>query len=135
MLGPGIPRATIGSRPGPPIPSGTPIFAIGLGVGSSPPPGSSPATALAGARRDRALDSSGMTPGLVFLSHEPNVSKYRRGSRGMCCHKMFYEQATSRRLLRYKAHRDIKIDKTRGRDFGVNIKLQFITNGVDLPSQ
>lgn len=37
--------------------------ARGLGVGRRPPPGIIPATALAGASRDIALDSSGMTPG------------------------------------------------------------------------
>lgn len=35
---------------------------MGLGVGSSPPPGRIPATALAGASSDRALDSSGIDP-------------------------------------------------------------------------
>lgn len=34
----------------------------GLGVGRSPPPGRRPATALAGANRDKALVSSGITP-------------------------------------------------------------------------
>lgn len=34
----------------------------GVGVGRSPPPGNIPATALAGAISDRALDSSGITP-------------------------------------------------------------------------
>ena len=37
--------------------------ARGLGVGRRPPPGIIPATALAGASRDRALDSSGIAPG------------------------------------------------------------------------
>lgn len=37
--------------------------ARGLGVGRRPPPGIIPATALAGASSDIALDSSGMTPG------------------------------------------------------------------------
>lgn len=37
--------------------------AKGLGVGRRPPPGIIPATALAGASSDIALDSSGMTPG------------------------------------------------------------------------
>lgn len=37
--------------------------AKGLGVGRRPPPGIIPATALAGASRDIALDSSGITPG------------------------------------------------------------------------
>lgn len=36
--------------------------ARGLGVGSRPPPGRSPATALAGAISDKAFDSSGITP-------------------------------------------------------------------------
>lgn len=34
-----------------------------MGVGRRPPPGIIPATALAGASSDIALDSSGMTPG------------------------------------------------------------------------
>lgn len=37
--------------------------ARGLGVGRRPPPGIIPATALAGASSDIALDSSGITPG------------------------------------------------------------------------
>lgn len=36
--------------------------ASGLGVGSRPPPGRIPATAFAGARRDKAFASSGITP-------------------------------------------------------------------------
>lgn len=48
------------SRRHPGVPQ--PTWERGLGVGSRPPPGSSPATALAGAKRDKALVSSGMTP-------------------------------------------------------------------------
>lgn len=68
MLGPGSPMAAICSMLGAPSPPKgvTPIVARGLGVGSSPPPGIMPATALAGASSDIALDSSGMTPVLVF---------------------------------------------------------------------
>lgn len=46
--------------------------ARGLGVGRRPPPGIIPATALAGASRDIALDSSGITPG--------GKGHFRRGS-------------------------------------------------------
>lgn len=86
ILGAAIARAAIGSKLGPPRPprETPPIDVTGLGVGRSPPPGSSPATALAGASSDRAFDSSGITPELDFLSHEPNVSKHSRFSSGMC---------------------------------------------------
>lgn len=60
-----IPIAAICSMLGPPIPpkgGPPPICGIGFGVGRSPPPGIAPATALAGASSDRALDSSGITP-------------------------------------------------------------------------
>lgn len=40
----------------------THTWVSGLGVGRSPPPGRRPATALAGASRDRAFVSSGITP-------------------------------------------------------------------------
>lgn len=46
--------------------------ARGLGVGRRPPPGIIPATALAGASSDIALDSSGITPG--------EQTHFRRGS-------------------------------------------------------
>lgn len=86
MLGPGIPIAAICSMLGAPRPPNgvPPIDAKGLGVGRRPPPGIIPATALAGASSDIALDSSGMTPVLRFLSHEPNVSKHSQLSSGMC---------------------------------------------------
>lgn len=55
--------------------------AIGFGVGKSPPPGSNPATALAGARRDRAFDSSGITPAEDHkskeLAHTPEPANYK----------------------------------------------------------
>lgn len=44
----------------------TNTWVSGLGVGRSPPPGRRPATALAGANRDKALVSSGITPVLDF---------------------------------------------------------------------
>lgn len=64
MVGPGNPMAAICSMVGAPRPPNgvAPIVAKGLGVGRSPPPGIIPATALAGASSDIALDSSGMTP-------------------------------------------------------------------------
>lgn len=90
-MGPGIPKAAIASMPGPARePRGTPPICksqeragwvkieqrvrsregeygrltdgTGEGVGRSPPPGNIPATALAGAISDSALDSSGITP-------------------------------------------------------------------------
>lgn len=64
MFGPGIPIAAICSMLGAPRPPNgvAPIDARGFGVGRRPPPGIIPATALAGANSDIALDSSGMTP-------------------------------------------------------------------------
>lgn len=48
----------------------TSTWVSGLGVGRSPPPGRRPATALAGANRDKALVSSGITP----AEKHPHVS-------------------------------------------------------------
>lgn len=66
-MDPGKPNAAIASMFGP---NGFPPidgFVIGLGVGRSPPPGKIPATAFAGAIRDKALASSGMEPEHVFF--------------------------------------------------------------------
>lgn len=50
-----------------------------------------------------------------FLSHEPNVSKHSQLSRGMCSQLSLDVLWTSdsRRLLRYKAHKNIEIQKTK----------------------
>lgn len=50
-----------------------------------------------------------------FLSHEPNVSKHSRLSRGMCSQLSIdvLRTSDSRRLLRYKAHKNIEIQKTK----------------------
>lgn len=50
-----------------------------------------------------------------FLSHEPNVSKHSRLSRGMCSQLSIDVLRTSDscRLLRYKAHKNIEIQKTK----------------------
>lgn len=50
-----------------------------------------------------------------FLSHEPNVSKHSQLSRGMCSQLSLDVLWTSdsRRLLRYKAHKNIGIQRTK----------------------
>lgn len=64
--------------------------ARGLGVGRRPPPGIIPATALAGASSDIALDSSGMTPRGKTENISVHVPRRRRQHSDKTC-----RQATS----------------------------------------
>lgn len=62
-----------------------------------------------------------------FLSHEPNVSKHSQLSRGMCSQLSLdvLRTSDSRRLLRYKAHKNIEIQKNKVRDLGGRHKDTF----------
>lgn len=62
-----------------------------------------------------------------FLSHEPNVSKHSQLSRGMCSQLSLdvLRTSDSRRLLRYKAHKNIEIQKNKVHDLGGRHKDTF----------
>lgn len=65
-----------------------------------------------------------------FLSHEPNVSKHSQLSHGMCSQLSLdvLRTSDSRRLLRYKAHKNIEIQKNKVHDLGGKHKETFQTS-------